>query len=328
MVKGEISDKRYEIIQKWENPNSCSGFSDLRGGAVFPDICGTRHLGYFVETYTAEYGTLDVDFECDSVFVRTERVYTADYPGAVSRVASAGDLKTVSSNIVNVGGTAYYSQERGIVGYQYDNLETMLTPETMMEVSSEAIHPAKDEDGQSVYELKDCVSEEAAAGDPVFKIYDNQTWYILTFVDRDTAAAIRDAGTVTVELPDQDKTKLKFRVQYVDEIVEETQDTTETQDSDTKTETETTDTSDTTEPAGPAETVKSIAGKAAEPPKPVDLSAVGETGDKVSDISSAALETINSADQETADETQTGDTHRGRAGLRAFGHLLCGLVAL
>ncbi|MBQ7703219.1 MAG: hypothetical protein IJT40_02470 [Firmicutes bacterium] len=272
----------------------------------------------FVETYTAEYGTLDVDFNCDGVFVRTERVYTADYPGAVDRVAQAGELKTISSNIVNVGGTAYYSQERGVVGYQYDNMETVFTPETMLTVGQSALHPAKDEEGKSVYELRDCATE-AAAGDPVFKIYDNQTWYILTFVDRDTAVAIRDAGTVSVELPDQNKTKLKFRVHYVDEITEETQDTTDAQDSaDESSKTESGDNSgsgdktEAQEPEGPAETVKYIAEKAYEPPKTIDLSSIGNTGGKVRDISSAALEAKNTADQEAAGETET-ETESGEA---------------
>ncbi len=260
----------------------------------------------FVETYTAEYGTLDVDFEADGVFIRTERLYTADYPGTVSRAAISGDLKTVSSNIVIVGGTAYYSQERGVVGFKYDGLETVLTPETMMTVDQSALHPAKDENGETVYELKDCVEKEAVAGDPIFKIYDNQTWYILTFVDRDTAIAIRDAGSVTVELPDENKTKLKFRVHYVDTIEEETQETTESEKPDDQK--DATGTDDKTEPSGPADTVKNIGESAVTPPDLIDGAKLTEMGKSFRTIAETAVEAgKNAAETDQEEPAGTGE---------------------
>lgn len=264
----------------------------------------------FVETYTAEYGTLDVDYSADCVAVRTERLYTADYPGAVTRVANPGDLKTVSSNIVNVGGTAYYCQERGVVGYQYDGMETVLTPETMMEVGPSSLHPAEDENGQPVYELKDCVSADAIAGDPVYKIYDNQTWYLLTFLDKDTAKAVRDAGAVTVELPDESKTKLKFRVHYVDEIQEEGT-TSESADDSGNAETndgagnDEPEDQEPQEPQGTAGVIKSI-GEDVYSPKDLTVdSKITQTVTSAKTIVGTALE---AKDQETAEGTGDQET--------------------
>ena len=46
----------------------------------------------FVETYVAEYGTLEIGEKSEALFVRTERLYTADNGGKVERVASGGSL--------------------------------------------------------------------------------------------------------------------------------------------------------------------------------------------------------------------------------------------
>lgn len=278
----------------------------------------------FVETYTAEYGTLDVDYQADGVVVRTERLYTADYPGAVVRVADEGSLKTVSSNIVNVGGTAYYCQERGNVGYKYDDMETVFTPDTMMTLGPDSVYPDKDENGESVYQLKDCVSEEAIAGDPIYKIYDNQTWYIMTFLERDAAVAVRDAGTVSVELPDENDTILKFRVLYVDEIEEETEETQDTQDTQA---TQTTftdsqdkaDQTDQTEPQGPAGTIKTIGENAKEPKDLIDGTKLTEGGQKLKPVAETAKDAKAAADAaaqaeaeaEAAQSTETGETGEG-----------------
>ncbi len=251
----------------------------------------------FVETYTAEYGTLDVDYEADCVFIRTERLYSADNAGTVTRVAQEGDLKNVSSNIVNVGGTAYFSGERGIAGYEYDGLEAAFTPETMMEVGPAALYPEQDENGETVYELKECISGEAAAGDPIYKIYDNQTWYLLTFLDRDTLKAVSSAGTVTVELPDDNKTRLKFRIQYVDTIEEESREV--SGDASHADDQGASDSGDTRGPGGAAAAVKAIAEKAANPGISIDGHVITEP---MKDVSSGAVIAIDQAGKDVSGE--------------------------
>ena len=44
----------------------------------------------FVETYIAEYGTLEIGEETEYLIVRDERLYTADESGEVDRAVSAG----------------------------------------------------------------------------------------------------------------------------------------------------------------------------------------------------------------------------------------------
>ena len=170
----------------------------------------------FVETYVCEYGTLDVDFTSDYLCVRNENLHTADAAGTVDRKASAGNLVRIGNKVVNVGGVDYRAQERGLVSYTYDGLEDNLTPDTIADLTPNALNPPVDEEGNSTYKLRKCVSETAAQGDPLFKIIDNHRWYLVTWVDQATAEKLSQYGRVTIELNDEEHTQLRFRVDSVE----------------------------------------------------------------------------------------------------------------
>ncbi len=170
----------------------------------------------FVETYVCEYGTLDVDFTSDYVCVRNEALHTADAAGTVDRKASAGNLVRIGNKVVNIGGADYRAQERGLVSYTYDGLEDNLTPDTIADLTPNDLNPPVDEEGNSTYKLKKCVSETAAKDDPVFKIIDNHRWYLVTWVDQATAEKLSQYGRVTIELNDEEHTQLRFRVDSVE----------------------------------------------------------------------------------------------------------------
>lgn len=97
----------------------------------------------FVETYVAEYGSLQIGEESEALFA-AER--TALYRGWRRRDRPR-DLRRQpmrkGSRIVTVGGQGYYSGENGIVSYFYDGLESVLTPDTMATADSQ--FPAKGE---------------------------------------------------------------------------------------------------------------------------------------------------------------------------------------
>ena len=94
-----------------------------------------RVSGIFLETYTAEYGTLEVSQESSYMAVRDEKLYVSDNGGAVSRAAAQGRLMRKNSHIVDVGGVKHYSQQKGIVSYYYDGLEGVYTPENMQTIT-------------------------------------------------------------------------------------------------------------------------------------------------------------------------------------------------
>ena len=166
----------------------------------------------FVETYTAEYGTLQVTDEATCLFVRNEKVYPAKSGGSVERVVKAGRLMRSGANIVNVGNLAYHSDMKGIVSYYHDGLETVYTPETMTTLTSAALSKEK----QEANPVKKAVSGEAASGDAVFKIVDNQKWYLLCWLKKDAAARYSEGRNITVDFQDgksgKESTQLKMHI--------------------------------------------------------------------------------------------------------------------
>ena len=170
----------------------------------------------FVETYTAEFGTLDVDSTADVICVRNERLYTSDGEGAVKRKIKAGSLMRRGSRIVTVNGVGYYNQERGLVSYYYDRLEKKYTPDTMKDLDVSYLTEKKDSKGGSNYKLRTCRKKEAKKGSPIFKIVDNHNWYLVTWMDAEKAKSFIEGNGVTVEFSDKNQTQLRFRVYYVE----------------------------------------------------------------------------------------------------------------
>ena len=170
----------------------------------------------FVETYVCEFGTVDVDFETDFLCVRNEKVHTADSAGTIERKAKAGNLVRVGNKVVIVNGAEYRAQERGIVSYTYDGLEDKFNPEGIADLKISALEPPKDENGNSTYKLKKCAGETASVGSPVFRIMDSHRWYMVTWVDQETAERLSGLSRVTIEMNDEEKTQLRFRVDSVE----------------------------------------------------------------------------------------------------------------
>jgi len=161
------------------------------------------------DTYTAEYGTLEVGFDCECLVVRDERLHTSDEAGVLERVVSEGKAVRKNARIVNVGGTGYYNQVRGIVSYSYDGLENNLTPDTMKEISQDYIEASKD--SMTIQEVKD----EVVSGDVVFKIVNNQAWYLVTWVDYSKIKSLKVGSSVTVRMGDED---VKMKVYFKDDF--------------------------------------------------------------------------------------------------------------
>ena len=167
----------------------------------------------FVETYIAEYGTLEIGEETEFLVVRDERLYTADESGEVDRVVSAGKLMRKNSRIVTVGSTAYYSQNRGIVSYHYDGLETVYTAEDMANIGIKALNTKNDE-GEEKNPVKECV-KTAQSGSPIFKIIDNKAWYVICWLESAKAEGMEPGKTMSVRF--DDGTQLEMKVHQVND---------------------------------------------------------------------------------------------------------------
>ncbi len=150
----------------------------------------------FVETYTAEYDTLQVTDETTCLFIRNEKVYTAGAGGSVNREVKEGRMMRAGAHIADVGNTAYYSDMKGIVSYDYDGLETVYTPDSLDKLTASALDQVKE---SAMLEMS---SKEAAAGDAIFKIADNQKWYLACWIDKADAEKYDEGGSVLVDFKD------------------------------------------------------------------------------------------------------------------------------
>ena len=166
-----------------------------------------RVSGIFLETYTAEYGTLEVSQESSDMAVRDEKLYVSDNGGAVSRAAAQGRLMRKNSHIVDVGGVKHYSQQKGIVSYYYDGLEGVYTPENMQTIT-EADLELTDEEKQT-YAVRECSQGTVESGSPIFKIVDNKEWYLVCWLSAAEAEDIEAGRSITVEFDDGKQLKMK-----------------------------------------------------------------------------------------------------------------------
>ena len=166
-----------------------------------------RVSGIFLETYTAEYGTLEVSQESSYMAVRAEKLYVSDNGGAVSRAAAQGRLMRKNSHIVDVGGVKHYSQQKGIVSYYYDGLEGVYTPENMQTIT-EADLELTDEEKQT-YAVRECSQDIVESGSPIFKIVDNKEWYLVCWLSAAEAEDIEAGRSITVEFVDGKQLKMK-----------------------------------------------------------------------------------------------------------------------
>ena len=160
----------------------------------------------FVETYVAQYGTLEADVETDCLFVRDEAVYKAQSAGSVTRNIGSGKLMRSGKKIVTLGGTAYYSEARGIVSYYYDGLEDTLNSESLDSITIASLEKAQSDE----FTVNKC-KKEATAGDAIFKIVDNTNWYLIAWLDPADAENFTEGYSIKVDFGDDTILKMKLK---------------------------------------------------------------------------------------------------------------------
>ena len=164
----------------------------------------------FVETYHAEYGTLEIKEETECLFVRSEKLYYASNGGSVNRVISRGKLMRTKSHIADVGQTAYYSDMRGMVSYYYDGLESVYTPESMETLTANVLEQIKNNEANQMAEAgKDTI----ASGDALFKIVDNQQWYLVCWIGQENIGNFTEGKTLLVDFLDGTEKKESNQVE-------------------------------------------------------------------------------------------------------------------
>ena len=161
----------------------------------------------FVDTYVAEYGTLASAVSADCLFVRDEQVYTASGAGTVKKVISQGKLVRKGTKVVTLSGKSCYTEERGVISYFYDGLEQSLRPDKLDSIAITSLEKAQEAD----FEVQSCKTKSAETGDKLFKVVDNEEWYLLAWLTAEEAEGIAEGGTVGVDFNDESCLKMKVK---------------------------------------------------------------------------------------------------------------------
>lgn len=95
---------------------------------------------------------------------------------------SQTDTKEIIEGKIDENATNYYAQEGGIVSYNYDGLESTITPETMELLTPEQTKM------DSTYKKHDKL--ETVADEAILRIIESNTWYIGTYIDKSDASSL------------------------------------------------------------------------------------------------------------------------------------------
>jgi putative membrane fusion protein len=157
----------------------------------------------FTATYIAEYGTLGKSQEVECIFVRSEEVYTSANSGTVNRAVGDGQLVRASSLVATVDGKSYYNDIRGLVSYYSDGYESKITPENMTELTIKSLSTYKE-----TTNIDKELSQKVEAGDVIYKIVENNQWYLVYWVKTDEAESLSIGQSVTVDFGNEENVSM------------------------------------------------------------------------------------------------------------------------
>lgn len=184
---------------------------------VIPSITGA-----FQKTEIIEYGGLQVTDKVACYFVREETVYLASKAGSISYYIEQGQQLRKGVRVLDVvsdveeGGdsiypsifetatafgvpfgepqTGYVSQLNGAISYFVDGFEAGLTPENMGTIPKDSLVDKK-------ISVKNIVRESTVTGDPLYKLIDDNQWYVMYWTSAQNIVKYEKGNDVTLKLP-------------------------------------------------------------------------------------------------------------------------------
>ncbi len=178
--------------------------------------------GALKKTEVLQYGGLQVSDQVTCYLVREESVYLAGRAGQIQYYIEEGQqlrggvrVLTVSPNSAADGTSQFsdlmkYSQDKnipfgtvsqnnvtefnGAISYYLDGFESIVTPETMSTISKEELESYN-------YKTVNVVRDNTVTGDPLYKIIDDNIWYILYWIDAGNISKYEIDKDVWVNLP-------------------------------------------------------------------------------------------------------------------------------
>ena len=187
--------------------------------AVIPSITDA-----LTATETVHYGKLTVKDQVTGVVVRDETVYTAGVSGTVDFRLKEGDVITKGTRVLDIkevdgeennasSPSGKYSdiiasldkdtieddkgisQRRGKYSHYADGYENFYTPSSMKKITASDM---KNHGNDSV----DLRRKEVIKGEPVYRVADNKSWYVLCWLDENSAGKYKKGNNVKLQMPD------------------------------------------------------------------------------------------------------------------------------
>jgi len=158
---------------------------------VLPTVTGALEQTSFVE-----YGSIEIEDEISGYLVRTEQVYNAQRDGEIQYFFEEGTFLRQGTKVLTVANSGNYkTPENLVLSYYIDGLESVFTPETMMDLKQEEVKKLD-------IEVKNTKRKETLKGEPLFKLLDNSVWYIAFWADDDDIVKYKKDGTIYLQLSD------------------------------------------------------------------------------------------------------------------------------
>ena len=182
--------------------------------------------GVFETTEILKAGTLQVSEDATCYFVREETVYEAGSAGSLDYLVDEGthirkgtkvvkltedqakskdsaeeksDYKDIITRLSDyvVRSADCKAQSSGILSYYIDGYEHYFSPKTMDELKYDKVEDLK-------VKAKDTKRKSTLEREPIFKVCDNDNWYLVCWVEAGSIAKYEVGKSVTVQLPQGD----------------------------------------------------------------------------------------------------------------------------
>jgi putative membrane fusion protein len=152
--------------------------------------------GAFAHTSLAQYGNLRVAAVETCYIIRKEKVVTATSSGSIKYYLDEGELVRKGTKAADVfpQGNDYIVDENSMVSYFIDGLEEVFTPEGMNNLKKEDM-------SSLVIEISDVKRESVIAGEPIYKLVDNNSWYVALWPEPDDAIKYQKGKAIYINLP-------------------------------------------------------------------------------------------------------------------------------
>ena len=171
------------------------------------------------KTVIAEYGTMELSDEVQCYAARNEKVYTAGSGGQTEYLVNEGEKVRKGTKVLKVSGggegqpgdkytsilerlgsgarqsDSYTTATNGVISYYIDGYESTFTHKKIKKMTFDQV-----KDIQNDY--MDLSRKSVLAGEPVYKLYKNEKWYMVFWIDEESASDYEKGRSVTVRLKD------------------------------------------------------------------------------------------------------------------------------